>query len=112
MVRIQLKVDLSDGLPFVVVVLRSVRHLPARIVGFRQTLGEVERSGTEERRTDLVVDEWRAQRHLSTAVARRSGICGEITRQHRGRRNVRNVRGRRLTRSGSLVGPEEEQLVT
>ena len=107
-----LVIDPAEWLLLVEIVVGAVRNLAARIGRRGQLLGEVHRRHAEPRRVDPVADKRCSQRHLPPAVARRRRKGREVTRQHRGCRHERDVRGRQLTLDRPLVGAEKEQTVS
>src|SRR4029078_8032837 len=81
------------------------------IVSLRQVGDELQRSGTELRRVDLVVHVRRAQRDGGATVALGGSKVREVAAQHRLGGDKRDVARRNLMLVRALVAGKEEHLV-
>src|SRR5262249_28239803 len=106
----ELIVDATDVLSLVAVVRRAVGNLAAWIVRLRQKARHLQRSGTEPRRIDPIIDKPSAEIDRA-ALTCSGGEPREVAGQHRRSRNKGNEVRRRLTGSGALVAAKEEHPV-
>ena len=109
--RAHLVVEPDERLAIVAVARDAEVDEAARIGRRRQPLRDVQCRGAERRRAHRVVDERRAERHLTSAVAGGRGELREVAGQHRRRRHELDVRRRPLAQHRPLIGAEEKQFV-
>src|SRR5262245_35949261 len=104
-------VDLDDALMLIVVIENPVLQSAARVGGNGHILQKIERLLVDLRKRKPVIDEWRGERDLSSAITGRRRERGKIPAAHRCRGHEADGLARIGFLDLSLIAGEEEEPV-